>query len=65
MKPIIDPVPKSKIESELTNDKFVRYTNFGANEVYSITCHDSPNIMREIGRLRELTFRESGGGTGK
>ncbi len=65
MKPIIPPVAKEILEKELTDDKFVRKTNYNDNEIYSITYHDSPNLMREIGRLRELTFRAAGGGTGK
>ncbi len=65
MKDIIAPVDKDILLSELTEDKFMRYTNFGANLIYVCTAHDSPNVMREIGRLRELTFRAAGGGTGK
>ena len=65
MKDIIPPVNKSLLIKELTEDKFIRNTNFGQNKIYFITSHDSPNIMREIGRLRELTFRDAGGGTGK
>ena len=49
---------------ELTADKFFRKTNNGGNEIYVLTAHDSPNIMREIGRLREISFRAAGGGTG-
>jgi hypothetical protein len=65
MKKIIPPVEISLIEQELTEDKFLRNTTAGNNTIYIITAHDSPNIMREIGRLREITFREAGGGTGK
>lgn len=61
---IIDPVPVEAIMDELTCDKFFRKTNNAGNEIYIITAHDSPNIMREIGRLREISFRDSGGGTG-
>lgn len=64
MKDIIAPVPKEVIEAELTDGKLLRKTNKGANEIYVITHHDSPNIMLEIGRLREITFRDAGGGTG-
>jgi len=65
MKKIIPPVERSLLEKELTEDKFLRETNVGHNFIYIITAHDSPHVMREIGRLRELTFREAGGGTGK
>jgi len=65
MQDIIEPVDKSEIKKELTSDKFLRHTNNGNNELYIITYHDAPNTMREIGRLREVTFRAAGGGTGK
>lgn len=65
MKPIIKAIPKKDLEEELTEDKFVRMTNKADNELYIITAHDSPKIMQEIGRLRELTFRAAGGGTGR
>ncbi len=65
MKEIIQPISKELLEKELNKDKFLRHTNFGHNHIYIITHHDSPNVMREIGRLRELTFRNAGGGTGK
>ena len=63
-KDIIAPVPLEAIMDELTRDKFFRKTNNAGNEIYILSAHDSPNIMREIGRLRELSFRDSGGGTG-
>lgn len=62
---IIEPIDKAILLAELTKDKFVRVTNNGENEIYIITHHDSPNVMKEIGRLREVTFRAAGGGTGK
>lgn len=65
MQPIIRPIELKVLEAELTKDKFVRITNSGENEIYIITHHDSPNVMLEIGRLREVTFRAAGGGTGK
>jgi hypothetical protein len=64
MKEVIPPVDRELIENELTRDKFLRVTNNGNNELYIITHHDSPYAMREIGRLREITFRLAGGGTG-
>ena len=64
MNDIIAPVPVEAIMDELVNDKFFRKTNNGGNEIYVLSAHDSPNIMREIGRLREISFRASGGGTG-
>jgi len=65
MKPIIPPVDREILKKELTGDKFLRPTNKAHNEIYVVTAHNSPNIMREIGRLRELSFRSGGGGTGE
>lgn len=61
---IIKPVDKELLKSELTPDKQLRMTNKSHNEIYVITAHNSPNVMKEIGRLREIAFREAGGGTG-
>ncbi|MDO4172177.1 MAG: GNAT family N-acetyltransferase, partial [Prevotellaceae bacterium] len=62
---IIQPVPLELLLEELTPEKQLRMTNKSHNEIYIVTAHDSPNVMREIGRLREITFRLAGGGTGK
>ncbi|MDR1809927.1 MAG: GNAT family N-acetyltransferase [Prevotella sp.] len=64
MENIISPVDKNLLKAELTQDKFLRKTNKANNEIYVITHHDSPNVMNEIGRLREIAFRYYGGGTG-
>jgi hypothetical protein len=64
MKKIIDPIPVDKLLEELTLDKFKRKTNNGKNEIYILNASNAPNVMREIGRLREISFRDSGGGTG-
>ena len=63
--PIIPPVPVELLKSELTPDRQLRMTNKSNNEIYIVTAHNAPNVMREIGRLREEAFREAGGGTGK
>ena len=65
MKPIIPPVDRELLESELTKDKLIRHTNNGNNLLYVVTYQDSPNVLTEIGRLREISFRVAGGGTGK
>lgn len=65
MQPIIPPVERHLLEQELSQDKFLRYTNFGERMIYVVTAHDAPNVMRELGRLREEAFRTGGGGTGK
>ena len=62
---IAPPVPLELIQKELNEDRFIRHTNKGSNEIYVVNHHNSPNVMREIGRLRELTFANAGGGTGQ
>ncbi len=62
---IIAPIPKEILLSELTEEKRLRFTNKSNNEIYIVTWQDSPNVVKEIGRLREIVFRAAGGGTGK
>ncbi len=62
---IIQPIDRELLKSELTPDKQLRMTNKSHNEIYIVTANDSPNVLKEIGRLREIAFREAGGGTGK
>jgi hypothetical protein len=64
-KKIIPPIDRKLIESELNEDRYVRDTNKGGNKIYIINHHNSPHTMREIGRLREESFRYAGGGTGE
>ncbi len=64
MEQIIAPVEKALLKAELTPDKRLRYTNKSHNEIYVVTYQDSPHVIREIGRLREIAFRAGGGGTG-
>ncbi len=65
METIIPPVDRTLLEKELTKELFVRETNNADNQIYVFTHDQAPNVMRELGRLREMTFREAGGGTGK
>ncbi len=62
---IIQPIDREILEKELNKERFLRITNNGNNEIYVITHQDSPNTMLEVGRLREVSFRTAGGGTGK
>lgn len=62
---IIQPISREVLKSELTPDKRLRMTNKSNNEIYIVTAHNAPNVMKEIGRLREIAFRTAGGGTGK
>ena len=64
MKEIIPPVNKDLIKSELLLKYRLRRTNKADNEIYIFSSHDCPNLMREVGRLREIAFRHYGGGSG-
>ena len=64
MQPIIDKVDTALIKAELTPDRLLRRSNKGNNEIYVVDAFNAPATMREIGRLRELSFRNAGGGTG-
>lgn len=65
IEPVIEPISKELLKAELTEEKRLRMTNKSHNQIYIITAQDSPNTMKEIGRLREIAFRTAGGGTGK
>lgn len=61
---IIAPIPVEILREELTPEKQLRMTSRSNNEIYVVTWQNSPNVVREIGRLREIAFRAAGGGTG-
>lgn len=65
MKELIAPIDRALLKSELTSEKFLRHTRKGENEIYVLDNNNAPNVVLEIGRLREVTFRASGGGTGE
>jgi hypothetical protein len=65
METIIQPVDRTLLRKELTDELFVRETNNGSNLIFIFTHDQAPNLMREVGRLREISFRDAGGGTGK
>ncbi|MEY3716428.1 MAG: hypothetical protein RL285_303 [Bacteroidota bacterium] len=62
---IIDPIDRETLKRELTQDIFIRPTNNASNEIYIFKGDEKPNLMKEVGRLREVSFRAAGGGTGK
>ncbi|NBU04122.1 MAG: GNAT family N-acetyltransferase [Bacteroidetes bacterium] len=62
---IIDPIDRETLKRELTQDIFIRPTNNASNEIYIFKGDEKPNLMKEVGRLREISFRAAGGGTGK
>ncbi len=65
MKPIIAPIDTALILSELNSSTFLRTANNGNNLLYVVDHKNAPHTLKEIGRLREITFRAAGGGTGK
>ena len=65
MEPIEAQLPLDQIMAELSKERLLRKTNYGNNEVYVFDNNDSPVLMHEVGRVREITFRHAGGGTGK
>lgn len=64
MQDLLAPIDKAILKKEINGNTFLRYTNFGNVEVHKVNFHKQPNAIMEIGRLRELTFRAAGGGTG-
>jgi Acetyltransferase (GNAT) domain len=64
MQKILEPIDREVLKKEINETTFLRYTNFGNIEVHLVNHHRQPNTIQEIGRLRELTFRAAGGGTG-
>lgn len=65
MQDIIQPLQKELLKKELNSETFVRHTNKGDNEIYIFDHRNAPQLLQEVGRLREVTFRAAGGGTGK
>ena len=63
MQPIIPPVDVNLLEKELEGH-LLRPSNKADNLIYDITSHECPNVMREIARLREISYRDGGGATG-
>ena len=61
---IIAPIDKEILKEELNSARLLRHARKGGNDIYIFTAHQCPNLMREVGRLREIAFREAGGGTG-
>lgn len=65
MEDIIAPIDREALKVELTPERRLRTTNKSHNEIYIINWKNAPNVLKEIGRLREIAFRAAGGGTGK
>lgn len=65
MEDIIAPIDREVLKAELTPERRLRTTNKSHNEIYIINWKNASNVLKEIGRLREIAFRAAGGGTGK
>lgn len=63
--PIIAPIPTELIEQELHDGLMLRTTNRAGNVIYTFGASEAPNVMMELGRLREEAFRYYGGGSGQ
>lgn len=64
MQAIIPEVDRDLLEKELEGH-LLRPSNKADNLIYDITSHECPNVMREIARLREISYRDGGGATGR
>ena len=63
MKQIIPPVDPALMVQELEGH-LLRPSNKADNLIYDFTSHECPNVMREVARLREISYRDGGGATG-
>lgn len=61
---IIAPVAKEQLKEELKEARLLRHARKGGTDIYIFTAHQCPMLMQEVGRLREIAFREAGGGSG-
>jgi putative hemolysin len=62
---IVEPVPADMLRAEVEAlPESAVLLKSGDSVVYVTHAHDIPLMLREIGRLREVTFREVGEGTG-
>lgn len=63
--PVIEPVPEEKLISDIEKISDTLLFKSGNFAVYCAPSVVMPNITTEIGRLRELTFRDVGEGTNR
>lgn len=60
---ISHPVDRQQLRSELKAGEKLGSTTDG-KDIYLVEAEESPTLLKEIGRLREYTFRKVGEGTG-
>lgn len=63
--PIVEPVSRQVLLDDLEHIGDTLLLESGKNSVYCAPAARIPNILHEIGRLREITFRDTNEGTGK
>ncbi len=61
---IIHPVSSKILKKELANSKLLGQSA-GDKFIYAVDYANAKNVVKEIARLREITFRKVGEGTGK
>ncbi len=64
IKNVIHPIPPAIVKNELQNSKLIGHTSDN-KLIYLVEFQNAKNVIREISRLREITFRKVGEGTGK
>lgn len=62
-KNVIHPVSARQLRFQIYNNEFIGQTTDG-KKIFLVEYEKSKDIIREIARLRELTFRKVGEGTG-
>ena len=66
LEPVADPMPADALAKEVALLPAVsRLASQGGLVVYQAEARQIPLLMQEIGRLREITFRATGEGTGR
>ncbi|MDO7743284.1 MAG: GNAT family N-acetyltransferase, partial [Pedobacter sp.] len=63
--PIVEETSRESLTEEIAQLEAYRVWTEKQYEVYISPTANIPNVLREIGRLREITFREVGEGTNK
>jgi putative hemolysin len=63
-KNVIHPIPRKTIKQQLDRCKILGLTN-DKKKIFLVDSYTAPDVLKEIGRLREITFRRVSEGTGK
>ncbi len=65
LEPLARPEPVDALRQEMSSAAITTLVKTGEMRVLLARAGQIPHALREIGRLRELTFRQAGEGTGK